>query len=650
MSYQVFARKYRPQTFEDVLGQDHVVRTLRNAIAQKRLAHAYLFVGPRGTGKTSTARIFAKALCCKEGPSIDFDPNDELCIEIAEGRCMDVLEIDGASNNGVEQVRELRDNVKYAPSRCRYKIYYIDEVHMLTTGAFNALLKTLEEPPEHVKFIFATTEPNKILPTIISRCQRFDLRRIPNAVIAKHLLHIAQLENVQLDEKAAYAIGKGAEGGMRDAQSMLDQLVAFCGGNITEQDVLDVFGFTSGEAVASLARHILESDTVGALRAVYEQNEAGKELGRFLGDLIQHFRTLLVQQADPEAAGEDLSPEVAAEVVAQAQMANTEQLLRVVDGLADVDARMRWASNKRLHFELGVIASVQSLNEVSISDVIDALDSGSGEGLARPAPRVQAAPPPLRRAAEPVRAAPAVLAAKTQPVVQEEAPAPAPIVARAPEPEPQPVVKAPTPEAKPVEIAPAPVVEKAPEPKPVAAAKVQAPPAEEPTVPLSEIDFWPRFVQQVQVRRPLAVSWVQAATVLGISRNTIKIGFPPSESFARDSLMRPAQINFLETLAQEMMGQAMKFELVLDPNLKPPVFAEIDLGLLNEPAPAAAAAKPAAAAKAEPQPEAKAAPQAELTMPAAAESAAPQPPDDFYNDALIQSAMVKFKAKLVTAG
>ncbi|MCX6851744.1 MAG: DNA polymerase III subunit gamma/tau [Verrucomicrobia bacterium] len=641
MSYQVFARKYRPKTFADVLGQDHVVRTLRNAIAQQRLAHAYLFVGPRGTGKTSTARIFAKALCAKNGPSIDFDPEDELSIEIAEGRCMDVLEIDGASNNGVEQVRELRDNVKYAPSRCRYKIYYIDEVHMLTTGAFNALLKTLEEPPEHVKFIFATTEPNKILPTIISRCQRFDLRRIPNAVIAKHLLHIAKLENVNLDEKAAYAIGKGAEGGMRDAQSMLDQLVAFCGGNITEQDVLDVFGFTSGESVAALARHILESDTVGALRAVYEQNEAGKELGRFLGDLIQHFRTLLVQQADPEAAAEDLSPEVAEEVVAQAQMASTEQLLRVVDGLADVDARMRWASNKRLHFELGVIASVQSLNEVSISDVIDALDSGSAEGLTRPAPRVQAAPPLVRRVAEPVKAAPAFVAAKPQPEVREEIAAPA--MVRAPEPEP--VVKA----APVVKRAPEPVTEKAPAPAPapVAAAKVkEASPVDEPGELFSQDVFWSKFVTQVQVRRPLAMSWVQAGTLLGVERNTIKVGFPPSESFARDSLMRPAQVSFLEGLAQEMTRKAMKFELVLDPNLKAPVFAEIDLGLLNEPA---SESKPAEAPKVEAKAADKAeAPKtAELDIPASA--AAPKPPEDFYNDPLIQQAMVKFKAKLVTA-
>jgi len=604
VSYQVFARKYRPQTFADVLGQDHVVRTLRNAIAQKRLAHAYLFVGPRGTGKTSTARIFAKALCCKEGPSIDFDPNDELCIEIAEGRCMDVLEIDGASNNGVEQVRELRDNVKYAPSRCRYKIYYIDEVHMLTTGAFNALLKTLEEPPEHVKFIFATTEPNKILPTIISRCQRFDLRRIPNAVIAKHLLHIAKLEMVNLDEKAAYAIGKGAEGGMRDAQSMLDQLVAFCGEHITEQDVLDVFGFTSGEAVAQLARHILESDTVGALRAVYEQNEAGKELGRFLGDLIQHFRTLLVQQADPEAAAEDLSPEVAEEVVAQAAAASTEQLLRIVDGLAEVDARMRWASNKRLHFELGVIAAVQSLNEVSISDVIDALDGGSTAGLPKMAPRPQPAAL-MRRTVEP---------AKPQPAVVREEPT-APVVQKVPEP------------AAPV-LAPVPVEEAIPETREA----------------VSEAEFWPQLIATMQERRPLAVSWLQVGSMLGITRNVIKVGFPPTESFARDSLLRPAQVSFLESLAEELMGKAMKFEFVLDASLKPPAFSEIGLGLMDEPPPAA---KPVPI----PKVEAKTAPKDEAKKPASQEEPAPaKANDDFYNDPLIQSAMVKFKAKLVPAG
>ena len=187
MSYQVFARKYRPKTFDDVLGQDHVISTLRNAIERNRLAHAWLFVGPRGTGKTTTARILAKALNCPDGPSANFDPEAPICKEIAEGTSLDVLEIDGASNNGVDNVRDLRESVQFTPAQGKFKIYYIDEVHMLSTAAFNALLKTLEEPPEHVKFIFATTEPNKILPTILSRCQRFDLRPIPIEIIAKLL-------------------------------------------------------------------------------------------------------------------------------------------------------------------------------------------------------------------------------------------------------------------------------------------------------------------------------------------------------------------------------------------------------------------------------------------------------------------------------
>jgi len=261
-SYQVFARKYRPLIFKDILGQDHVVQTLSNAIEKNRLAHAYLFVGPRGTGKTSIARILAKALNCEGGPKIDFDPNESICQEIAEGRCLDVLEIDGASNNGVEQVRELRDNVKFAPTHGKYKIYYIDEVHMLSNAAFNALLKTLEEPPEHVKFIFATTEATKILPTIISRCQRFDLRRIPTKIIAEQLNHIAKQEGIELDPIAGTAIAKGAEGGMRDAQSMLDQLVAFCGESIHESDVLEVFGFTGIEIIAGLGSAILSKETV----------------------------------------------------------------------------------------------------------------------------------------------------------------------------------------------------------------------------------------------------------------------------------------------------------------------------------------------------------------------------------------------------
>src|SRR5450755_4130842 len=260
MSYQVIARKYRPQRFDDVVGQEHVTQTLSNAIAQKRIAHTYLFCGPRGTGKTTIARIFAKCLNCTGGPKIDFDEQDSRVQEITEGRALDVLEIDGASNNGVEQVRELRETCKYAPANAQFKIYIIDEVHMLSTAAFNALLKTLEEPPAHVKFMFATTDPEKVLPTILSRCQRFDLRRIPTALITKHLKHIAGLEKVTIDDAALEAIARGADGGMRDAESTLDQLISFCGNKIEEPDVLSMFGLTSRSRIVELSKAILAGE------------------------------------------------------------------------------------------------------------------------------------------------------------------------------------------------------------------------------------------------------------------------------------------------------------------------------------------------------------------------------------------------------
>jgi DNA polymerase-3 subunit gamma/tau len=649
VSYQVFARKYRPKTFADVLGQEHVVRTLRNAIAQDRLAHAYLFVGPRGTGKTSTARIFAKALNCPNGPSIDFDPEDPLCIEIAEGNSLDVMEIDGASNNGVDQVRDLRESVKYAPSRCRYKIYYIDEVHMLSTAAFNALLKTLEEPPPHVKFIFATTEANKILPTIISRCQRFDLRRIPLTIIANHLLHIAQLEGVDLDEKAAFAIGKGADGGMRDAQSMLDQLVAFCGNKIREEDVLEIFGFTSVQTVSHLAQNILESSTVGALQLVHETSEAGKDLGKLLTDLIQHFRTLLVSQADPEAGAEDLEPDIAAQVSEQSQMATTEQLLRVVDGLAEVDARMRWATNKRLHFELGVIQAVQNYNEVSLSDVIDALEGGGTVSLPKPAPRpavttARAARPAVAervsvpKVEEPVaapesRLTPAATSVLREPsIVAEDVSLP-----KAPS-------KAPEDRLTPVATA------TAPEPARLAVAEsVSLPPTQEAALApaaapaISHEEFWPALIEIVQTRRALIASWVQLGTVQSIARGIVKVGFPTTEAHAKDSLNRDNQRSFLEGIAEELLGTKVKFEFAIDPSLKPPPVTELHFDLGDSPpAKTAPAAAPAAKPEAAPAPAPKA---AEQPAPTEALSAA-SITEDFQNDPLIKSAVEKFKLKL----
>ena len=383
MSYEVFARKYRPQTFDDLVGQAHVSRTLKNAVVQNRLAHAYLFVGPRGIGKTSTARILAKSLNCINGPTITPCGKCDNCREIAAGNSLDVIEIDGASNRGIDDVRELRDNVRYAPAKGRYKIYIIDEVHMLTKEAFNALLKTLEEPPPHVKFIFATTEPDKVLPTILSRCQRFDLHRIPPNLIAQHLQVIAGKENITLEPAAAHAIARGAEGGLRDAESMLDQLVAFCGEKISENDVLNVFGFTSEQTVADLIGRILRGETPEAIDLLHQQSESGKDMMRLTSDLIAYLRDLLVFKAKPDALKEHVVPDVQKSLAAHADLISTDRLLELIDQFAAAEGRMKWAPNKKLHFEVAIIKAIQSLGQATLDEVIEKLGE-LRNGRARP--------------------------------------------------------------------------------------------------------------------------------------------------------------------------------------------------------------------------------------------------------------------------
>jgi DNA polymerase III subunit gamma/tau len=373
VSYEVFARKYRPQTFDDLVGQAHVSRTLKNAVAQNRLAHAYLFVGPRGVGKTSTARILAKSLNCVKGPTVTPCGECDNCREIAGGNSLDVIEIDGASNNSVEDVRQLRENVRYAPAKGRYKIYLIDEVHMLSSAAFNALLKTLEEPPGHVKFIFATTEPQKVLPTILSRCQRFDLHRIPAKLIAKHLQFIAGKEKITLEPPAAHAIARGAEGGLRDAESMLDQLVAFCGEKISENDVLDVFGFTSEQTVIDLTGQILRRETPDAIDLLHQQSDAGKDMMRLMSDLIAYLRDLLVFKAKPDAVKEDVEADVQTSLSAHAELVTMDRLLELVDQFAAAEGRMKWAPNKKLHFEVAIIKAIQSLGQATLDEVIEKL-------------------------------------------------------------------------------------------------------------------------------------------------------------------------------------------------------------------------------------------------------------------------------------
>ncbi len=368
-AYQVIARKWRPQTFEDVVGQDHVVRTLRNAIARGRIAHAYLFVGPRGTGKTSTARIFAKALNCTGGPNADFDPADPACLSIAAGSHLDVIEIDGASNNGVDQVRDLRETVQYTPAQGRFKIYIIDEVHMLSAAAFNALLKTLEEPPAHVKFVFATTDPQKVLPTIVSRCQRFDLKPIPAPLIVERLKRIAVAEKIDVTDDALACIARMADGGMRDAQSIFDQMISFCGAQIAEPDVLDVYGLVAGEKLAALAAALAAGDHAEIIRLVDECDAAGRDLARLLADLQGHIRETLLASI----AGGGKSSALGGVPL------TTEQLTRMLDVLRQGEDSVKLGLSDKINLEVTLLKAVDASRARAIDSLLKELVALSAE-------------------------------------------------------------------------------------------------------------------------------------------------------------------------------------------------------------------------------------------------------------------------------
>ncbi len=374
-AYQVIARKWRPQTFGDVVGQDHVVRTLRNAIARGRIAHAYLLVGPRGTGKTSIARIFAKALNCTGGPKADFDLADPAVVAIAEGSHLDVIEIDGASNNSVEQVRDLRETSRYTPAQGKFKIYIIDEVHMLSTAAFNALLKTLEEPPPHVKFVFATTEVQKVLPTILSRCQRFDLKPISADLISARLKSIADAEKVKVDAAALSCIARLADGGMRDAQSILDQMIAFCGGEIAEADVLDVYGLVSESKVSELAAALAAGDQRRIVAIVDECDSAGRDLVRLLTDLQTMVRTALLDSISSGGRSTRLG-----------NVMTTEQLTRLLDALREGEGSVKLGLAEKINFEVTLLKAVDASRARAIDSLIKELAAlaaespGSSEG------------------------------------------------------------------------------------------------------------------------------------------------------------------------------------------------------------------------------------------------------------------------------
>lgn len=375
MSYLVLARKYRPQTFADVVKQDHVTQTLGHAISSGRVAHAILFTGPRGTGKTTIARILAKALNCQQGPTVTPCNVCRSCSEITSGQAVDVFEIDGASNNSVDQIRDLRDNVRYMPSHSRYKIYIIDEVHMLTTAAFNALLKTLEEPPAHVKFMFATTEPQKIPLTILSRCQRHDLRRIDTRSIFEHLQGLCAKESVDIAPESLLTVSQEAGGSMRDALSLLDQILSFSDGTITHDLVISLLGVIDRQFLFDFSQAVLNGDIPEILNFLETGYENGLDLKRLYNSLVKHFRDLLVVKISKNAQKlVDVPVHEIDRMQQQVESVSASSLNHIFDMLFSEEATIRYSSLPRLSLELVFFRIIQTRPALPIDDLIEKLD------------------------------------------------------------------------------------------------------------------------------------------------------------------------------------------------------------------------------------------------------------------------------------
>ncbi|EIB6835102.1 DNA polymerase III subunit gamma/tau [Enterococcus faecalis] len=379
MAYQALYRVWRSQRFDDVVGQKAITQTLKNAIVQKKTSHAYLFTGPRGTGKTSAAKIFAKAINCKH--SQDGEPCNvcETCVAITEGRLNDVIEIDAASNNGVEEIRDIRDKAKYAPTQAEYKVYIIDEVHMLSTGAFNALLKTLEEPPQNVIFILATTEPHKIPLTIISRTQRFDFKRISTQDIVDHMAHIMQEMALDYEEQALYVIGRAAEGGMRDALSILDQTISFSDEKVTLEDAMQVTGNLTYEMMDHYIQCCVASDVERALEGLESILGEGKEARRFLEDLLLYCRDLLMYQQAPKLLAEKAGTltEAFKELATQTPAEKIYQLIQI---LSDTQNEIRFTNNANIYLEVATVKLAKTVQPNKHNTPETANQDGSTEG------------------------------------------------------------------------------------------------------------------------------------------------------------------------------------------------------------------------------------------------------------------------------
>lgn len=374
MGYRVLAQKYRPQVFEDVIGQETVNRTLKNSIKQGRIANAYIFCGPRGVGKTTIARLLAKTLNCEEPPEKAPCNKCSSCLEITKGNSLDVMEIDGASNNRVDEIRVLLENVQFSPSKGKYKIYIIDEVHMLSTGAFNALLKTLEEPPEHVKFIFATTEHHKVLPTILSRCQRFDFKRIPPRLILDRLMDISEKEQIGLDTDAALLIARSADGSLRDGLVVLDQMISFSGDRIVPQDVVELLGMVGKDKIFEISNNIINNDPGAVLTVLDEMIDNGKDPVFIANTLINHFRDVMVlKNTNAPTIDMAFSEDEMSKIKEQMDKLSKEEILYILQNLTHSLLIMKSAMFSRAPLEIVLVKLTKRGEMLSLAEILDEL-------------------------------------------------------------------------------------------------------------------------------------------------------------------------------------------------------------------------------------------------------------------------------------
>lgn len=520
MSYLVLARKWRPQSFDDVAGQEHVTETLKNAIRQSRVAHAFLFAGPRGVGKTTTARILARALNCAQGPTPEPCGVCDPCREITAGTSLNVQEIDGASNRGIDQIRELRESVKYA-STSRFKIYIIDEVHMLTTEAFNALLKTLEEPPPHVIFIFATTERHKVPATIRSRCQTYDFRRIAPAEIRLRLAKIAEAEGVSISPAGLHILARAADGSLRDAQSLFDQVLAFAGSTITDEDLRSILGTMDEAAVRDFARAILDQTPEPALEIIDRIAEDGRDLKVFTRDVVTRVRDLLIANAAGEKTGRfvDLTEGEVRDLIEESGRVPAETLHLLYQLFVRTEDELRWSQRPRHTVEIAVLRACHMPPPVILADLIERLSSSPAEAVppspqpppARPSSPPRTPSPPASRRPAPAKSGPASAGDQQRPV----APGPAP---------------------------------------------VQGGDAE---------SAWLRLVREVKKKKANVGGYLEQGSLIRLDESRIVVGYKAASSFLQDMIRRKENRETIEALAEEITGRALALEVTTIPNDAP---------------------------------------------------------------------------------